>query len=168
MNSTLELSWISETSLPCAIVRHGELGHLCGYVGVFPDHRLYGYGYSECTLPSAKPRGERGRDHEGDFRIDQLTHYYEKLITRRVCDEDYCDHTPGRSLEVHGGITYSNWGYDPIPRDGEWWFGFDCAHGFDLVPGIANGSLPGGVLRDEEYVRAECERLALQLARGKG
>ncbi len=40
--------WLDEdTGLPCLIVRHTRLGHLCGYVGVGKAHPLHGKSYSE-------------------------------------------------------------------------------------------------------------------------
>lgn len=123
---------------PLLIVR-GPVGSLCGYVGVPPGHPLYRKVYSE----------------------------------------------PGASdLEVHGGLTYSGECRGDIchaPAPGEpddvWWFGFDTAHAGDYVPGIeallernkANPEIRMGMFgeryRDIPYVRAEVERLAIQLAR---
>lgn len=39
-----KLQWPDEaTGLPCLVVRHPRLGHLCGYVGVPPGHPLHGH-----------------------------------------------------------------------------------------------------------------------------
>ena len=168
---TLVKSWISETGLPCAIVKHSEMAHLCGYVGVGQQHSWYGKFYLSCTLPEAKPRGELPEDFEGEFPIAKLSLYHKVVASKLVCGEEYCSHTPESIVSVHGGITYSDWGFDPIPRDGEWWFGFDCAHAGDRVPGMdAVAALVGGgfdrsddVYRDEAYVAAECENMAKQL-----
>jgi hypothetical protein len=96
------------------------------------------------------------------------------------------------NVDVHGGLTYAS----PcsghichVPKPGEtedvWWFGFDCAHAFDLMPALktalqyATMGLPemkdpypsvGGdpycdTYRDLAYVTAEVSRLAAQLAR---
>ena len=41
-----KLQWPDEaTGLPCLVVRHPRLGHLCGYVGVAPGHPLHGQPY---------------------------------------------------------------------------------------------------------------------------
>ena len=63
-----------------------------------------------------------------------------------------------------------------IPAVGEsarvWWFGFDCAHAFDLVPGMrallaeSGGGLSHSMdetYRTLNYVRDNCEKLAQQL-----
>lgn len=81
-------------------------------------------------------------------------------------------------IEVHGGLTYSGACHGPIchtPAAGEpdnvWWFGFDCAHSGDYIPGYerhfeALPFLRDGIYRDLAYVQAECRRLALQLKQG--
>jgi hypothetical protein len=81
-------------------------------------------------------------------------------------------------VSVHGGLTYSDacWGDEATgichtPEPGRhhdvWWFGFDCAHAFDLTPGYTARGLepiPGETYRDLAYVRREVESLARQLA----
>lgn len=76
-------------------------------------------------------------------------------------------------LDVHGGLTYADvcqsgdpeHGICHIPGPGEpdlvWWFGFDCAHSQDFVPGMG---IPFGQYRDLEYVKQQCTKLAQQLA----
>lgn len=40
--------WLDEaTGLPCLIVRHPEMGHLCGYVGVSKGHPWFEKGYDD-------------------------------------------------------------------------------------------------------------------------
>lgn len=85
------------------------------------------------------------------------------------------------NLEVHGGITFSEFcvpdekehGICHTPGPGEpdkvWWFGFDCAHGCDISPGILASGILGGALekfasyKGIGYVKAQCARLAKQL-----
>jgi hypothetical protein len=86
-------------------------------------------------------------------------------------------------VDVHGGLTYSDrcqgqgqicHEAGPGEPDEMWWVGFDCAHVFDLVPGmeaIERTLAPHipwaeleAVYRDVAYVRAEVERLADQMA----
>lgn len=97
-------------------------------------------------------------------------------------------------VDVHGGLTYSDKCSGDICHvpgpgmpDDVWWLGFDCAHCFDLSPGLRasmnelgrrlrergapNASafepLPferDEVYRDLPYVRAQTESLAEQLA----
>lgn len=134
------------TGLPCLIVRNPQ-GALCGYVGVPPAHPWYGAPYG------------------------------------------YQDGCPDEHVEVHGGLTFSGacqrddpeHGICHLPDPGEpdevWWFGWDAAHAFDIAPGLEaweraflpprlqqRSRLPGEAYRDLAFVRAECTRLAAQLA----
>jgi hypothetical protein len=75
-----------------------------------------------------------------------------------------CKYEESPQIEVHGGITYSK--NTLKGRDDElWWFGFDCAHAFDLAPNDPPerfGSLEC-LYRDFEYVKSEVESMAKQL-----
>jgi hypothetical protein len=66
---------------------------------------------------------------------------------------------PELVFNVHGSLTYSKLGNGyPTKSDG-WWFGFDCGHADDK-----SRYCNWGIMRTEEYVVAECESLAEQLA----
>lgn len=151
-----KVQWADDpTGLDCLIVRNGN-GALCGYVGVPPGHPWHKVGYSG--------------------HIDDVP-----------CTDDYCyaeGHTPEATVEVHGGLTYSDSGEGRpeaegichVPEPGRpedvWWFGFDCDHAFDLAPGHVARSRALGIppivddatYRDLAYVKAECASLARQLA----
>jgi hypothetical protein len=69
---------------------------------------------------------------------------------------------------VHGGITYAGPCHGEIchvPAPGEpddvVWIGFDCCHCDDQSP---LDQRLGATYRDVDYVRAQCESLALQAA----
>lgn len=76
--------------------------------------------------------------------------------------------------EVHGGLTYSDAcdghichsrdkGDEPA-NEHVWWLGFDCAHGYDLIPMMTSEFLArGATYKDIEYVKRECRHLAAQL-----
>jgi len=92
-------------------------------------------------------------------------------------------------VTCHGGLTYGEKCRGPIchvPAPGEpddvWWFGFDCAHAFDQVPGLmavqrrhnlealgrpppreAFMAMPEWTYKDIPYVTEEVEDLAEQL-----
>lgn len=87
--------------------------------------------------------------------------------------EDYS--TAGEIVaDVHGGLTYASDCQEdagdnaichvPLPgREANvWWFGFDCAHYMDVVPGI--DVLDQGTYKTVDYVKAEVANLARQLA----
>lgn len=98
--------------------------------------------------------------------------------------KDYNDVDAG----VHGGLTFADachpgdteaHGICHVPGDGEpehvWWFGFDCAHAYDLSPGREaywrkHGearflSGPETIYRTLAYVKADVATLAEQLRR---
>jgi hypothetical protein len=149
--------WIDEaTGLDCLIVRN-PIGALCGYVGVPENHPWHGKDYSDCLRP----------DCDSD---DSWSHY---------------DHSPGAGVDVHGGLTFAaachpseegeSHGICHVPEPGRpdnvWWFGFDCAHAYDLAPGMvmsdrAMGWASSGedIYRTFAYVQRECADLAQQLA----
>jgi len=75
-------------------------------------------------------------------------------------------------VRCHGGITYSDECSDHIchvPEPGQpddvWWFGFDCAHLSDFIPGHFMRGLrsASGIYRNVAYVKDEVKSLAEQL-----
>lgn len=81
-------------------------------------------------------------------------------------------------VQVHGCLTFSDRARERWTEESDldldpdlWWFGFDCAHLGDLVPGVLAverrlgfGPPPDSfVYRGPEYVGAETENLARQL-----
>lgn len=80
-------------------------------------------------------------------------------------------HFDAVSVEVHGGLTFaasrkpcadnSNW-----PTDKRYWLGFDCNHAYDYAPFTRTFGPrdPEELYRDFDYVTAETESLARQLA----
>lgn len=132
-----EKSW-ERAGLTCKMLRHDNLKHWCGYVGLHAAHPSHGKGYDD---------------------ID---------------------------VDVHGGLTYARANFPYCLPDGLWWVGFDCAHSGDCVPGInsarhgieafvlamgnfadAGGSEDRDVYRTAEWVEAETNKLADQLANFK-
>lgn len=136
------------------IVKNGS-GYRCGYIKVLPGHPWFGKGYS-CSSD----------DHyDEDYNVSP----------NHVCDIF--------DASVHGGITFADYGKS-CPTHGEfdeWWVGFDCAHSGDRPdPSLAddersrqhmiaenerwaNISTPWPeTIKDNDYVRSECESLALQ------
>lgn len=88
-------------------------------------------------------------------------------------------------VDVHGGLTYSDLCQDGpegetichVPAPGEpeplWWLGFDCAHAWDISPGMDAELVSAGLsslrmgdehYRTAAYVKAECASLAGQAA----
>lgn len=78
------------------------------------------------------------------------------------------------NVRVHGGITYASpcqGAICHVPAPGEpddvLWIGFDCAHAYDLVPGMLQfqrGGHAGDVYRSLAYVQEQTRALADQAA----
>ena len=129
--------WPDEaTGLPCLIKRN-HFGSLCGYVGVSEGHPWFGKDYSD--VPAEVHGGLTFADscQEGDE-------------ARTIC------HVPG-----------------PGEPDRVWWLGFDCGHAWDIAPAMdARGCergwspirMPDTTYKTVGYVKAECARLAAQVA----
>lgn len=134
------------TGLPCLIVR-GPVGALCGYVGVYPGHPFYGQEYGFTCKDCDAWNDTDGNEYRS------------------------CTHCPDDKVNVHGGLTYSGACQGDIchvAAEGElepWWFGFDCAHAYDLVPSYRMDTRlwKDGSYRDLTYVKAEVTSLARQL-----
>lgn len=166
-----QLRWVDKaTGYTCVILRAMEIGHLCGYVGVMPNHPAHGLHYNGCTTEEAEASNAAFRaamrkwDRTELSTLDGLPPRPEVVegIGNGIAD-----------ITVHGGLTYS--GGNLLGQESDtWWFGFDCAHAGDLCPGMQatlreighiKEVYPGyeDIYRTVDYVRAECVSLALQL-----
>lgn len=139
------------TGLACQIKRTFPLGHLCGYVAVAPEHPWHGLDYRARVLVPDRSQVEIARDGGPIALICEVLHEDDGRMGLDVL------------VRVHGGLTFADQFHDQSADDPRWWFGFDCAHAGDLTP-ASPASLRLGVYRDWEYVKAQCARLAAQLA----
>lgn len=146
-----KVQWVDEaTGLDCLIVRQPRSGHLCGYVGVGPDHPCHGRGYSDAW--------------EDDYREgspDNVINVHGGLTFADACAE---------SEDPAHGICHIA---EPGRPEHVWWFGFDCAHAGDYSPRDAIYAAKYGepfsrdgseAYRDRAYVEAQVRSLAAQLA----
>lgn len=164
MGHTIERDWVS-SGLRCVVLA-SDAGHRCGYVAVPGGHPLFGVEYGQ-SAEVLIPAWEAAKEGEiGDRGIISL-----------ICHNDDDPPRPDVVFDVHGSLTFSASGDDdyPVPGDGLWWFGFDCAHCDDAKDlsimsekyRKAYGRLDmmlDGTVRDTDYVVAQCEKLAKQLA----
>lgn len=140
------------TGMACMIRRNELMGNWCGYVGVPADHPWSGVEYSQCIADS--------------------------------CNEEHCySHAPEGKIEVHGGLTYSAFCWEENkehgvchitePEERLWWFGFDCSHACDLIPGMIalehkhfpTIHIPSAAYCDMAYVEQQTVKLAAQLVK---
>jgi len=135
-----KLSWTDEaTELPCLIVRR-ELGALCGYVAVGPDHPLHGRDYDD---PDVSVHG--GLTYSAGCREDEP-------IERAVCHVP----EPGQPADVWWfGFDMAH-AYDAVPAMGALYR--------ELGVGYPSWiSCPDTTYKTVEYVMHQCAQLAQQL-----
>jgi hypothetical protein len=155
-------------NLKC-VVTFSNGGYRCGYVGISPEHPLFGIAYNT-DIKSPELLQELKESTQGKRNIIDIFCW------------DGEQTTPSMLFDVHGGITYSEKGnrYPCLQVDPIWWFGFDCAHYDDgkdwptraryFVPKIPDyvyeierQYLTDEIVRTKEYVIQECRNLAEQL-----
>lgn len=177
--------WVDEgTRLPCLVIRHPDMGNLCGYVGVPPDHAAWGYDYDGLARDQAadkRRRWAKAMELVSDLR-DKGLNTEEAWTTAQRQALTYNDVNPDevgmriRDIRVHGGLTYGRLdddqgedaariGWDP---PGWWFYGFDAGHagdatGFSAPIASAMRGLMYGEYRDAAYMMDQCRRLASQL-----
>lgn len=158
------ISWIdASTGYPCLIVRN-RMGGLCGYVGLSDAHPWYGINYNGClnrhaplTRAQKQERAEQflvTAKASGDANMIRIAElglqpYIDGKMSRWADLEVWectsydanprCS-APEESVRVHGGLTFAGEGGGAAlvhaQATGLWFFGFDCGHSFDLMPGM--------------------------------
>lgn len=160
----VERAW-SAHGLECAALAH-TAGHRCGYVRVPEGHPWFGLGYNdEAPNPAPLPDDATVDDYGLGASIAVLS----GTVT------DFSKRIEGQ-VQVHGGVTFAASSvHDDLPEG--WWFGFDCAHSGDKKdPSLMDADAlvlhveceahypDPGVIRGLDFVVAECERMAKQIA----
>lgn len=134
----------SHGGLDCLIVRQRTLGHLCGYVGVPPDHPWY----------------EQHYDNVRRIRTDEDDPYGDWVDVHGGL-------TFSGSCREGGAICHRP---EFAANDPVWWLGFDCAHLGDMSPGNRFDGYDE-TYKSVLYVRRQTESLAdqaLAVVRAKG
>lgn len=153
-----KVAWRDDaTGLDCIMLREPE-GFLGGYVGVSRDHPLWGWDH-EAVTP------DLGIEVHGGLTYSRLC--AEGPEPRRVLANE-----AGRICHVRmnrRGMPVTGSG---SPDDGDadaWWFGFQCNHLYDVVPGADPhrrrfmSAETSAEYRDDGYVVREIRNLAAQL-----
>lgn len=177
-----KLQWTDEeTGLPALIRRVEHLGHLCGYVGVTPEHPLWGINYDE--TPSSIDKildGGITFVGEGDKVCPEGWKAYkealEKLSPHAAMDPNG-DAALFTKKWSNASADYESWrqkahsefiNFIAEPALYIWWFGFSCGHPNDLKPGIQAQrgfrAFPSkAYYKDLKFVKTRIKILALQL-----
>ena len=162
MGIIVEKDWATQAGLRaiCLIIeRNGRQSHRCGYVGIDDTHPLHGVDYSEQS------------DSITQEMVDNLTIGKRGVIVALTAacnadDDDSIRRSPDILFDVHGGLTFAGGGREYPVKSDLWWFGFDCHHSGDgEINPDPRWSLGHGPVRSLEYVVAECESLAEQIAK---
>lgn len=166
-NEPNRLNW-KYRGMDLMLARNPSLLNWCGYVGIKPDHPLYGVKYgSEVSIlkPLVEKILQRPMSISPSFAV-----MLDALVGQGI------KASPDRIFDVHGGITYSDYcgGHichiDDTQDVKTFWYGFDCGHCDDMVPATESmyRSLAcearRDVYRDLGYAKDQSEKLADQLA----
>lgn len=140
------------------------MGHRCGYVKIPSKHYLYKKDYGE----------------QLNIKFDDLK---EQEVGKRNPITIFCSMnlkpedniTMDLLFDVHGGITWSDWGKNNKFKKPGWWIGFDCAHSGDgkdvsimdeshrKMNEEYSFSVLDGIARSKKYVERECKNLIEQI-----
>ncbi len=153
-----KVAWVDEeTGLGCIILRQ-ENGTLSGYVGVGPDHPLFGFDAD--AVPLGISRGVHGG-----------VTYGKECEVNRFAQEEYGDPRTERYTVCHTTITVVRRNYrtvqatkDEFEHQDRWWLGFDTNHIGDFVPkGFNRNNRKGDIYRDQAFVYEQCIAFAQRL-----
>ena len=147
------------TSYECIIMRDPRGGYLSGYVAVPPGHPLYGFDH-DAVPPDLDIEVHGGLTYSAI--CDEGPSPARRLVNeaRSIC---HVQLRPASYAPVEHATDYR------AGHDQAWWFGFECNHVYDVVPGERNdrarflGSETGAAFRDECYVYGQVVDLAAQL-----
>lgn len=155
-NEADKVAWVDEaTGFGCIMLRQTD-GTLSGYVGIGPDHPLYGFKADAVPLDiSTTIHGglTYGKACEAN-RVE--LHAKSRSVQERY---SVCHVTRTRTRVVHYHDTVQTT-EDEFHED-LWWVGFDTNHDGDVRPNDPRyRRRTGDVYRDQSFVYAQCMALA--------
>lgn len=153
-----KVAWVDEhTGLGCIMLRQTD-GTLSGYVGVGPDHPLYGFD------AAAVPLGISNQVHGGiTYGKGCEVNRTEIRARGKPRQERYtvCHTTRTRWVQDDENVQTTE---DEFEHEELWWLGFDTNHAGDLIPGDPHHTpRKSDVYRDQSYVYEHCVALAKRL-----
>ncbi len=156
-NEAEKVAWVDEaTGLGCIMLRQKN-GTISGYVGVGPEHPLFGF------EADAVPVGVSTTVHGGvTYGKACEVNRFERRAHGKLRQERYtvCHTTWVRTVQDYRTVQTTE---DEFHED-LWWLGFDTDHPGDLVPNGRYGEgRKGDVYRDQSFVYANCIELARKL-----
>lgn len=151
-----KVAWVDEeTGLGCIMLRQTN-GTISGYVGVPPEHPLFGF--EADAVPLEVSRMVHGGVTYG--RACEVNRYA-RVASGKPRKERYtvCHVTRTRLVQDYRMAQTTE---DEFHED-LWWLGFDTHHSGDFVPGSSRSRRAGDVYRDQSFVYANCIALARKL-----
>lgn len=152
-----KVAWRDDaTGLECIMMRDNPDGFLSGYVGVPQGHPLFGWEHE--AIPA-----ELGIEVHGGLTYSRICQDgpspQRSLVTesRRICHV------------IVGQVPLSHATEYRVEEGDAWWFGFQCDHVYDIVPGRQRdrqrfmGAETDAEYRNDAYVVREVLNLAAQL-----
>lgn len=157
-NEADKVAWIDEaTGLGCIMLRQ-EDGTLSGYVGVGPEHPLYGFEADAVPL-SVSCDVHGGITYGKECEVNRT----ELRAKGKPRQERYtvCHVTRTRWVQDYENVQTTQ---DEFEHEDLWWLGFDTNHTGDLIPGDPyHTPRKSDVYRDQAYVYENCVALAKRL-----
>ncbi len=153
-----KVAWVdSETGLGCIMLRQ-EDGTLSGYVGVGPDHPLYGF-EAVAVLLGVSSVVHGGITYGKACEVNRT----ELRAKGKPRKERYtvCHVTRTRWVQDYEDVQTTE---DKFGHEDLWWLGFDTNHVGDLRPNDEyHTPRKGEIYRDQAYVYKNCIALAKRL-----
>lgn len=153
-----KVGWVDqETGLACIMLRQ-ENGTISGYVGVSPEHPLFGFAADAVPV-------DISNDVHGGVTYGKAceVNRFARRAHGKPCKERYtvCHVTRTRLVQEYRTVQTTS---DEFDHEDLWWLGFDTDHAGDLVPkGHLDKRHRGGVYRDQSFVYGQCLALARRL-----
>jgi hypothetical protein len=139
-----KIEWVDPATGYDCLIERNHYGPLCGYVAVPPQHPYHGAHYSEINVHV-----------HGGLSYSPLGHGRELSGTAVHVDHDRDLPNSAFGLPFRERLP---------PGQHVWWLGFDCAHGYDVIPAWPDWQIdPAATYKTVVYVRREVTRLAKQL-----
>ena len=153
-----KVSWVDdETGLGCIMLRQTN-GTISGYVGVGPDHPLFGFESDAVPVDMAA-------DVHGGITYGKAceANRFDRVAWGDPRKERYtvCHTTFVRTVQDYRTVRTTE---NEFEHEDLWWFGFDTSHPGDFVPKARVAQRhKGDVYRDQGFVYENCIALARKL-----
>lgn len=158
-NEADKVAWVDEeTGLGCIMLRQVD-GTLSGYVGVGPDHPLYGFEVDAVPLDISRTV-HGGLTYGKACEVNRVeSHARSRTVQERysVC---HVTRIRTRTIDYLEAVQTTE---DQFHED-LWWLGFDTNHDGDARPNDDDYEKHSGdVYRDQSFVYGQCIALARRL-----